>query len=435
MSGVGLVSARTAVRAEKTLANGLRVVVERDATAPVATVCTTFAVGSRHEDKGATGLAHLFEHLMFAGTDRVGPGEHDRAMQSVGAQYNAMTTAEWTTYYDTVPVAALPLALWLEADRIHGLAAALDAAKLDSERDVVKNERRQTIDNVPFGSSSELITELLFPEGHPYRHPVIGSMQDLDRQSLEDIRRFFRKHYVPGNASLAVVGHVDPSETLALVERYFGSVPVSDVPATVPATRLGPIAPTPERVVLDEPTPVPAVILAWRLPPDLDPLVDACDIALTVLCGGEASRLKDRLVRGRELLVEVGAEVVRMAHAESFGLLHAFLPPGRSAVFVERVLGEELAQLAEEGPTEAELARAVAVAERAYLDSVSTFEGRAMALGRSIVLHGRADAEESYPDRIRAVTPSAVRDAARILTLDHAARIVYPATNSRSAPR
>ena len=213
---------------EHRLDNGLRLVLSEDHLTPVAAVCLWYDVGSRHEVEGRTGLAHLFEHLMFQGSAQVKGNGHFELVQGAGGSLNGTTSFERTNYFETMPAHQLELALWLEADRMGSLLSALDQESLDNQRDVVKNERRQRYDNVPYGTAFERMTALVYPEGHPYHHTPIGSMADLDAATLEDARAFFRTNYAPNNAVLAVVGDIDPEQTLAWVEKYFGSIPSHD---------------------------------------------------------------------------------------------------------------------------------------------------------------------------------------------------------------
>ena len=217
-------SAPTYEISDTRLANGLRVVINEDHAVPVVAVNIWYDVGSRHEEPGLTGLAHLFEHLMFEGSANVGKGEHLKLLQAVGASLNATTWCDRTNYYETVPSHHLELALWLEADRMGGLADSLSQDTLDNQRAVVQNERRQSYDNQPYGGWTEQLQQLAFPDGHPYQHSTIGSMDDLEAASLDDVKEFYRRHYAPNNAVLTLVGDVDTAAALAVVEKYFGGI-------------------------------------------------------------------------------------------------------------------------------------------------------------------------------------------------------------------
>lgn len=274
---------------EHRLANGLRVVLSEDHLTPVAAVCLWYDVGSRHEVKGRTGLAHLFEHLMFQGSGQVKGNGHFELVQGAGGSLNGTTSFERTNYFETMPTHQLELALWLEADRMGSLLAALDDESMENQRDVVKNERRQRYDNVPYGTAFEKLTALAYPEGHPYHHTPIGSMADLDAATLEDARAFFRTYYAPNNAVLSVVGDIDPEQTLAWIEKYFGSIASHDGKPTprdgaLPDTMGGEL-----REVVVEEVPARALMCAYRLPEDGTRASDAADLALTILGGGESS--------------------------------------------------------------------------------------------------------------------------------------------------
>src|SRR3954463_11338928 len=282
---------------EHRLANGLRVVLSEDHLTPVAAVCLWYDVGSRHEVGGRTGLAHLFEHLMFQGSASVKGNGHFELVQAAGGSLNGTTSFERTNYFETMPAHQLELALWLEADRMGSLLAALDQESLDNQREVVKNERRQRYDNVPYGTAFERLTALAYPDGHPYHHTPIGSMADLDAASLQDAQEFFRTYYAPNNAVLAVVGDIDPEQTLAWIEKYFGSLKSHDAK---PRPRDGSLPETigeQLREVVEEEVPARALMAAYRLPHDGTRACDAADLALPVLGGGESSRLYNRLVR------------------------------------------------------------------------------------------------------------------------------------------
>src|SRR5918998_5463723 len=253
---------------DERLANGLRLIVAEDHLAPVAAVNVWYDVGSKHEQPGKTGFAHLFEHVMFQGSRNVAKAEHIALIQAAGGTMNGTTWLDRTNYFETMPAHQLELALWLEADRMGSLLAALDDESMENQRDVVKNERRQRYDNVPYGTAFEKLTALAYPEGHPYHHTPIGSMADLDAATLEDARAFFRTYYAPNNAVLSVVGDIDPEQTLAWIEKYFGSIPGHD---GKPAPRDGTL---PEiigeqlREVVEEEVPARALMAAYRLPHD-----------------------------------------------------------------------------------------------------------------------------------------------------------------------
>ena len=282
---------------EHRLDNGLRLVLSEDHLNPVAAVCLWYDVGSRYEVQGRTGLAHLFEHLMFQGSAQVKGNGHFELVQGAGGSLNGTTSFERTNYFETMPAHQLELALWLEADRMGSLLAALGEESLQNQRDVVKNERRQRYDNVPYGTAFERMTALAYPEGHPYHHIPIGSMADLDAVTLDDARAFFRANYAPDNAVLAVVGDIDPGQARRWVEKYFGSIPPYDGKVPPRDGTLPDIIGAELRVEIREEVPARALMAAYRLPRDGTRECDAAELALTVLGDGMASRLYNRLVR------------------------------------------------------------------------------------------------------------------------------------------
>ncbi|WP_167343571.1 pitrilysin family protein [Streptomyces albus] len=420
---------------EHRLANGLRVILSEDHLTPVAAVCLWYDVGSRHEGQGRTGLAHLFEHLMFQGSANVKGNGHFELVQGAGGSLNGTTSFERTNYYETMPAHQLELALWLEADRMGSLLAALDEESMENQRDVVKNERRQRYDNVPYGTSFEKLTAMAYPEGHPYHHTPIGSMADLDAASLEDARNFFRTYYAPNNAVLAVVGDIDPERTLAWIERYFGSIPGHDGKQPPRDGALPDIIGEELREELREDVPARALMSAYRLPEDGTRAADAADLALTVLGGGESSRLYNRLVRRDRLAVGAGFGLLRLAGAPSMGWLDVKASSGVEIPAIERAVDEELARFAEEGPTPEEMERAQAQLEREWLDQLATVGGRADQLCRYAVLFGDPQLALTAVQRLLEVGPEEVREvAAARLRPDNRASLVYEPAGPGQGP-
>ena len=306
---------------EHRLDNGLRLVLSEDHLTPVAAVCLWYDVGSRQEVEGRTGLAHLFEHLMFQGSAQVKGNGHFELVQGAGGSLNGSTSFERTNYFETMPAHQLELALWLEADRMGSLLSALDQESLDNQRDVVKNERRQRYDNVPYGTAFERMAALVYPEGHPYHHIPIGSMADLDAATLDDARLFFRTNYAPNNAVLAVVGDIDPEQTLRWVEKYFGSIPSFEGKAPPRDGALPGVIGQEVRVEIREDVPARALMAAYRMPQDGTRECDAAEVALTVLGDGLSSRLYNRLVRRDRTAIAAGFGLLRLAGAPSLGWL------------------------------------------------------------------------------------------------------------------
>ncbi|WP_329568113.1 M16 family metallopeptidase [Kitasatospora sp. NBC_01266] len=411
---------------EHRLANGLRVVLSEDHLTPVAAVCLWYDVGSRHEVKGRTGLAHLFEHLMFQGSANVSNNGHFELVQGAGGSLNGTTSFERTNYFETMPAHQLELALWLEADRMGSLLAALDDASMENQRDVVKNERRQRYDNVPYGTAFEKLTALSFPGEHPYHHTPIGSMADLDAATLEDARTFFRTYYAPNNAVLSVVGDIDPEQTIAWVEKYFGTIPAHDGKqpprdGTLPETMGKEV-----RELVEEEVPSRALMASYRLPHDGTREADAADLALTVLGSGESSRLYNRLVRRDRTAVSAGFGLLRLAGAPSLGWLDVKTSGEATIEQIELAVDEELARFAAEGPTTEELERAQAQIEREWLDRLTTVAGRADELCRYAVLFGDPKLVNSALDKVLDVTADEVKAvAAARLRPDNRAVLVY----------
>jgi predicted Zn-dependent peptidase len=411
---------------EHRLGNGLRVVLSEDHLTPVAAVCLWYAVGSRQEVEGRTGLAHLFEHLMFQGSAQVPGNGHFELVQGAGGSLNGTTSFERTNYFETMPAHQLELALWLEADRMGSLLAALDQESLDNQRDVVKNERRQRYDNVPYGTAFERMAALAYPAGHPYHHIPIGSMADLDAATLDDARAFFRANYAPNNAVLAIVGDIDPDQTLAWVENYFGSIPPYEAVVAPPDGTLPDIIGAEFRVEIDEEVPARALMAAYRLPPDGTRECDAAELALTVLGDGMSSRLYNRLVRRDRTALTAGFGLLRLAGAPSMGWLDAKASGDARIPQIEAAVDEELARLGADGPTAEEMERAQALLEREWLDRLGTVAGRADELCRYTVLFGDPQLAFTAVNRILDITAEEVRAvAAARLRPDNRAVLVY----------
>ncbi len=414
---------------EHRLANGLRIVLSEDHLTPVAAVCLWYDVGSRHEVKGRTGLAHLFEHLMFQGSANVSNNGHFELVQGAGGSLNGTTSFERTNYFETMPTHQLELALWLEADRMGSLLAALDDTSMENQRDVVKNERRQRYDNVPYGTAFEKLTALSYPDGHPYHHTPIGSMADLDAATLEDARTFFRTYYAPNNAVLSIVGDIDPEQTIAWVEKYFATIPAHDgkqpprdgtLPDTIGAEL---------RELVEEDVPSRALMAAYRLPHDGTREADAADLALTILGSGESSRLYNRLVRRDRTAVAAGFGLLRLSGAPSLGWLDVKTSGEATIAQIDTAVDEELARFAADGPTAEELERAQAQIEREWLDRLTTVAGRADELCRYAVLFGDPALLNDALPKVLDITAEEVQAvAAARLRPDNRAVLVYEPT-------
>ena len=338
------------------LPNGLNVILSPDSTVPIVAVNIWYHVGSANEQPGKTGFAHLFEHLMFQGSENVGNDGHFRYIQEAGGTLNGSTSPDRTNYFEAVPSNFLELALWLESDRMGFFAPALTQEKLDNQRDVVKNERRQSYENVPYGLASETILAELYPPGHPYRHPTIGSMDDLSASSLEDAQAFFSRYYTPANASLTIVGDFDTAEAKRLVSRYFGPLPT-----TPPVER-----PTAEAITLDstnyllleDRVQLPRLYITWPTPAFFEEGDADLDVIGHVLAGGRTSRLYRRLVYEDQLAQSVSARQSSLMLGSRFQII-VQPQPGVALDQVEEIVEEELERLKREGPTQREVQQAV----------------------------------------------------------------------------
>jgi zinc protease len=410
------------------LDNGLRVVVSEDRTAPVVCVNLWYDVGSRHEPHGQTGFAHLFEHLMFEGSVNVAKTEHMKLVQGAGGSLNATTNPDRTNYFETVPVEHLELALWLEADRMGGLVPALTQETLDNQREVVKNERRQRYDNVPYGDAWLRLLPLLYPPGHPYHHATIGSMEDLNAADLATFQGFHTRYYVPDNAVLTVVGDTDMATVLELVDRYFGRLAASgDVPPAPDGRLDGPLA-GPVRETVTGAVPAVRHYLAWRTAPLGTAGYDAVTVLAGVLGSGRGSRLYQRLADGKRLAQPdyVGAYGVDLAHAPAPLIVTATAKDSVGADALEAGLAEVVASLVDEPVTEAELDRAKALLTTHWWRQLSTVGGRADTLGRYATQFGDPAVAGERLAGWLAVTPEqATAAAAALLRPEHQVTLTY----------
>ena len=339
------------------LDNGLRVFLSPDDRAPIVAVNLWYDVGSRHEKAWKTGFAHLFEHMMFQGSLHVEKGEHMSLVQSSGGTLNASTWLDRTNYYETLPSHELELALWLEADRMASLLPAMTQEKLDNQREVVKNERRWSVDKQRYGDWDERMQALVYPESHPYHHPTIGSMQDLEAASLDDVRSFFATWYAPNNAVLTIGGDFEPSAALAMVERHFGSIPANpDLPGR-PAADVPPRIGEEVRVTVPDGVPLPRIYLAHRAPVFGTAEFDALEVAADLLGLGRASRLYSSLVREQRLAQDVNVFLFPIIGGASIFALWTTARPDGDAPQLETALLAEIDRLASEGPSEEELER------------------------------------------------------------------------------
>ena len=418
------------------LGNGLRVVISEDHLAPVVAVNIWYDVGSRHETPGRTGFAHLFEHLMFQGSTHVGRSEHFGLISAAGGTLNGTTWCDRTNYYETVPAHHLETALWLEADRMGGLLDALDQQNLDNQRDVVKNEKRQSRDNQPYGSWLDLVHELAFPPGHPYQHSTIGSMADLDAASLDDARNFYTTWYGPDNAVLSIVGDVDTAATLAAVERYFGGIPAKGAYPPPPPHDLPPHIGKEIRRVVPDRVPVPRAFVAYRCPPFGTPDYDAVEVASTVLGGGRGSRLYKSLVLDRALMQPDDTIVSTWPFVAGATLVIADLPAreGVDIAVLEAAYHEEIERLAD-GIGDDEMERARSLITSQWLHHLATVDGRADAFSQFATLFDAPELVNDLLPRLLDVdAKQAATAAADVLRPDNRVVLVFePAAQEAAA--
>jgi zinc protease len=368
---------------QDTLPNGLAVVYHVDHSTPVAAVLLWYNVGSKMEQPGRTGFAHLFEHMMFQGSKNVGKGEHFSLLEAAGgrggADINGTTNWDRTNYFEQLPSNQLELALWLEADRMGTLLQAMDQTKLDNQREVVKNERRQGVDNQPYGTWPEKMEAALFPESHPYHHPVIGSMADLSAASLTDVENFFKTYYAPNNAVLVVAGDIDVPAAKALVRKHFGSIPRGPkVPPLANMSVPANIGREQRIVVVDSQAPAPAVYVGYRVPAAKDRRAPVVGLLGDVMGTGRSSRLYDALVRRQQVATSANAFNFGLADGGDMLLFVATGKPGANADSLEKALLAELAGVS--SFTQAELDRARASERFQFVNGLQTtggFGGRA----------------------------------------------------------
>ena len=396
------------------LPNGLRLIISEDHLAPVAAVNVWYGVGSKHEEPGRTGFAHLFEHVMFQGSAHVGKAEHIALVQAAGGTMNGTTWLDRTNYFETMPSHQLELALWLEADRMGTLLDALSQENLDNQREVVKNEKRWSYDNRPYGSWNEKMLAAIFPPEHPYHHPTIGSMEDLDAASIEDVSAFFRLHYAPNNAVLSVVGDVDPAQVRTWVEKYFGAIPANpNLPVKLPDMSLPPTLGGEIREVVPDRVPLPRIYWGFRGPVFGDRRLDALDLAGQILAGGKGSRLHRRLVREERLAQDVGVFTMGFVGGGSVTAGLATARPGVGVEELETAFWEELERLGREAPSDDELARAKALTEADELGALQRVDEKADRLSMYATLFDDPGMVNSILPRYLSTTAEQIRDVAR----------------------
>jgi zinc protease len=417
------------------LPNGLRVILSRDQRAPIVTVNLWYDVGSRHEKPGKTGFAHLFEHMMFQGSANVAKGEHFDLVQGAGGTLNATTWLDRTNYFETVPSHELELPLWLESDRLASLLPAMTQEKLDIQRDVVKNERRWSVDNQPYGTWDEKLQGLLFPDGHPYHHPTIGSMEDLDAASLDDVREFFAAHYAPNNAVLTIAGDFEPGPALKMVEKHFGPIPANPAIPKAPSTAVDPIIGSEVREEVPDRVPLPRIYAAYRMPTFGTDGFNALEVAIDLLGSGRASRLYRSLVREQQLAQDVTTFAFPVIGGAAIFTIWATARPGVGHEPLEAALWSEVDRLAADGPTEDELERVRNMHAAGVEASLERISERADRLSMYTCLFDQPERINTEVSRYEAIEVGRVREAVSAsLRPDNRAVLTYiPAESAEGA--
>ena len=367
------------------LPNGLTVILSIDRTTPTVAVNVWYHVGSKNEAVGRTGFAHLFEHVMFTGSGNVPYGLHDKLTEGIGGSNNGTTNNDRTTYYETVPTNYLESALWLEADRMGFLLDALDLAKLNAQRDIVKNERRQAVDNQPYGRANEILAQHTYPSTHPYSWDVIGSMVDLSAATEEDVKSFFRLYYAPNNAWLAIVGDFDPAQAKAWITKYFGAVPRGK-PITRPT--VSPVTLEAERRLLyEDRVQVPRLYIQWPTVGEKSDDRFALDVLAAILSGPRTARLTKALVYDKQSAASVSA--FQSSNEDVGDFLVVVTPrPGNSLTDLEQAVDALLAKMKADGPTSEEIQKATAGEELSFVRGLESNLGKAMRLSDGAGYHG-----------------------------------------------
>jgi zinc protease len=392
-----------------TLPNGLTVILSVDHTTPTVAVEAWYHVGSKNELPGRTGFAHLFEHVMFTGSGHVPYGLHDKLTEGIGGSNNGTTNNDRTMYFETVPSNYLEAELWLESDRMGYLLDTLDIAKLNAQRDIVKNERRQSVDNQPYGRAGEIMSHAMYPPTHPYSWDVIGSMEDLSAASEDDVKNFFRLYYAPNNAYLAVVGDIDPAQTRTWIAKYFGDLPRGGTitrPAAAPVTLAGE-----QRLMFEDRVQIPRLYLDWPTVGEKNDDRFALELLGVILSGARTARLTKALVYDQQAAASVFARQGSNENVGDFGI--TITPrPGHSLTDLEQAADAIVDKLKAEGPTSEELQKATAGEELRFISGLQSELGKASRLADAAGYHGDPAYYRTEYQKSLAVTPADVKRVA-----------------------
>ena len=392
-----------------TLPNGLNVILSPDHTIPQVAVDVWYHVGSKNEVPGRTGFAHMFEHVMFTGSGHVPYGLHDRLTEGVGGNNNGSTTNDRTNYYENVPSNYLESALWLEADRMGFLLDKLDEAKFSAQRDIVQNERRQGIDNQPYGRNFEIVEAAMFPTTHPYSWPVVGYMADLKKATVEDVKNFFRLYYAPSNATLAIVGDFEPAQAKTWVQKYFGDLKGGAAikrPTVVPPTLS-----VEKRLVFEDRVQVPRLSLAWPSVGDDKEDEYALESLAEILAGSRTARLTKTLVYDKQSAASVNA-FNNDSENSGYFMVNITPRPNHTLAELEATADTVIARLKRDGPTAEELAKTKAGLEFQFVSRLQSNLGKAQTLNDGLVFHGNAGYYRTAFAKLKAVTAADVKRVA-----------------------
>ncbi|MGH7603701.1 MAG: M16 family metallopeptidase [Gemmatimonadaceae bacterium] len=408
------------------LDNGLFVSLSEDHTAPIVAVNLWYHVGSANERPGRTGFAHLFEHMLFQGSAHVGSNEHFELIQRAGGTLNGSTWLERTNYFETVPSNELALALWLEADRMGELLPAMTQEKLDTQRDVVKNERRWSVDNQPYGTMLEKMQELVFPRSHPFHHSLIGSMDDLSAASLDDIAQFFATYYTPDNAVLSIAGDLEPKAARKLVSEYFGPIARGKGKPPLAPMGLPPVFGEPRREVVRDDVSLPRLFMAFRSPLFGTDQYYSASIVAALLGLRRGSRLHRSLVRERQIAADVSAFTFDLAKGTDLLVVDVTARPETGAAQLEEEVEREIERLHQDGATEQEVQRAIALVETDLTASLQSAGERADRLSMFATYFEEPELINEQVDRYRGVTAAKVNEiVAERFGADNRASLVY----------
>jgi predicted Zn-dependent peptidase len=403
-----IAEAQTVQFTEHKLKNGLRVILSEDHSAPTYSIAVTYNVGSRDERDGRTGFAHLFEHMMFQGSENVGKGEHFIIIENNGGGMNGTTSKDRTEYYETLPANQLDLGLFLEADRMKSLA--ITQANLDNQRETVKEERRQRYDNQPYGLTFDTLFETAY-DNFSYKHSTIGSMEDLSAATVKDVADFFKTYYAPNNAVLTLVGDFKTAEALQKIEKYFGSIPAQTPPKPPDTTE--PTSKAERRKVLEDPlAQVARLDAAFKIPPGNTTDHYALYVLGEILSTGQSSRLYQKLIREQQVAVQVGAGTFEQRGPSLF-LVDVFVTPGKDPKEVEKLIYEELERVKTEGVTDAELQKVRMAVRRNKAEQLQGTLYRARTLGEYAIFYNDPNVINTANDKLMSVTKEQIQRAAR----------------------